>query len=142
MTIIEQLQEKLSDITQFGTERYVGKSIGSWFYIVYLPGGRAGMKMYNPYFHSALGCVKGNRIRRKKIFCGLTDPVMAGVMFILSFLLFFLILQHFVSALMLAVIWCVGVGGITYLISRYTATGKDRRDKLEKFLQQLEVSGN
>lgn len=78
MTIIEELQEKLTDITQLGTERYVGKCMGTWFYIVYLPGGRAGMKMYNPYFHSALGCVKENQIRRKKIFCGLTDLVMVG----------------------------------------------------------------
>lgn len=137
METLEKIDEKLSSITQFGQERYLGKCIGSWFYIIYCDGKGEFNKMYNPFFHSAVGYVKKDNSVKKKIFCGLTDPVVVMAEFILSYIIFHIVLADFVLSISLAAVWCCCVGILTWILSKYTETGKQKILKLEKFFEQM-----
>lgn len=137
MKPLKKIEEKLDNITQFGQERYIGKCIGSWFYIIYCSGEVPFSKMYNPLFYSAVGYMKKNCTIKKKIFCGLTDPVVTIIQLVFSYIIFEIVLSDVMLSIFLAVVWCGGVGILTYFFSKYTEIGKIRIAKLEEFFEKI-----
>lgn len=60
-----------------------------------------------------------------------------SIQLVFSYIIFEIVLSDVMLSIFLAVVWCGGVGILTYFFSKYTETGKIRIAKLEEFFEKI-----